>query len=307
MTARAVLSRLIRGLLAAGAVLLLGVGVAEAQICSCGSVCDLSIDNETYTSFEVLEACLTIDSGENVVVDTGSDVTFRAGDAVVIADGLTVASSATFTIAVDAKLSCDDEIDFDEDTWDQCLDCNDDASDINPGETDICGGDDADCDPDTCVCGAGTSDCAGDEVCETVHATSPNSCASATMIQQWCGDVSSGFICGAASLQLFALEVGRTSKFFRGKVEECSDCLATIEHVLQLEVPSGIDYDLYVYLDSSCTTPVASSTNGTGTQEQVILSAPDLLEGDDAFDYWVEVRYYSGAVCTNWTLEFFGH
>jgi len=28
---------------------------------------------------------------------------------------------------------------------------------------------------------------------------------------------------------------------------------------------------------------------------------------DDSFDYYVEVRHFSGESCANWTLTFYGH
>jgi hypothetical protein len=88
-------------------------------------------------------------------------------------------------------------------------------------------------------------------------------------------------------------------------VVEDSTCSATIRHRLQLTVPAGVNYNLYVY--RSCGTVVASSTGGTGVDEAVTIEQSDSGGSDDDFTYFVEVRYISGRSCTDWTMEFFGH
>jgi hypothetical protein len=52
---------------------------------------------------------------------------------------------------------------------------------------------------------------------------------------------------------------------------------------------------------------VGSSTQGGTAQDIVTVSQSDDILSSDSFDYWVEVRYYSGASCSNWNLQFYGH
>jgi hypothetical protein len=87
--------------------------------------------------------------------------------------------------------------------------------------------------------------------------------------------------------------------------EDSEACGATVEHRIDLDVPSGVDYDLYVY--KRCGTLYSSSAGGTGSDESVTVSASDGFGRDDSFDYFIEVRYFSGETCSPWTLEVFGH
>lgn len=157
-------------------------------------------------------------------------------------------------------------------------------------------------------CNAGFSNCDGVESngCELRHSTAPNTCASATNVGSYTGDRSCGFICGGnTQWDLFATRTGTTSAWFRARVREGSDCPATIEHQIRLIPPAGTDYDLYVY--RPCGTVVGSSTLGTGSTDVVTISQSDGTGGDDSFDYWVEVRWFSGLSCGAWSLQFYGH
>jgi len=103
----------------------------------------------------------------------------------------------------------------------------------------------------------------------------------------------------------FATLTGLTSKWFTAHATECSSCSASIRAVITLNVPVGIDFDLYVY--SGCGALIGSSTNGSGQSEQVTITKPDTgLGNDDSYDYWVEVRFVLGSSCSSWTLTFQG-
>ena len=145
----------------------------------------------------------------------------------------------------------------------------------------------------------------------TQHAQAQSTCGSAPNVGAYDGDLTcgSGFL-GAcednSNWDGFATRSGTTSAWFKARVREDSLCGGNIEHRVRLLVPTGVDYDLYVYRDCGGA-PVISSANGTGTDEGIIIGEADFFALDDDFDYWVEVRFYSGSTCTPWTLTFDGH
>lgn len=160
----------------------------------------------------------------------------------------------------------------------------------------------------SCACQTDSSDCDVSLGCEVRHAAYANTCATAIYVGRACGDVASGFLCPDTQYYTFANRAGRTSAWFRARMDECSQCCAYVEHRYRLAVPPGTDYDLYVY--GGCGgTPIESSTNGTGQTETVTpYQNDDCLSGgaDNGADYLIEVRYHSGASCSNWTLYFDG-
>ena len=99
---------------------------------------------------------------------------------------------------------------------------------------------------------------------------------------------------------------GTSSGWFRGRVREDSLCTASVEHQVRLEVPAGVDYDLYLH-KGSCGSRPSSSVGGAGADETLTVSEGDSFGSDDDFGYYVEVRYVSGASCAPWTLRFYGH
>jgi hypothetical protein len=68
-----------------------------------------------------------------------------------------------------------------------------------------------------------------------------------------------------------------------------------------LTSPPGVDYDLYVY--SACGRLIGSSRAVAGTVDQFTLSGGGSV-GSNSFDFYVEVRWYSGASCTPFTLTY---
>jgi len=158
----------------------------------------------------------------------------------------------------------------------------------------------------SCNLGYSTCDSNDSNGCEVSHAAYPDTCATAVNLGTYDGDTDCGFICGSnTGWDLFATQTSRSSAWYRARAREDSDCSAYLEHQIRLTVPAGVDYDLYVY--RGCGTLVGSSTLGTGLAETVTVSQTDSGPSDDSFDYWVEVRWHSGASCSNWTLQLFGH
>lgn len=155
-------------------------------------------------------------------------------------------------------------------------------------------------------CNNGYSNCDGNTPngCEVSHSSFSNACATAESVGQFCGDAASGFLCPATSFQSFASRNGRGSRWFRGRALECSECPASIQARITMQVPAGVNYDLYAYL--SCGVLFASSTNGAGLTDQVLVFKNDSAGSQDDYDYWIEVRWVSGGSCSNWTLTFEG-
>ncbi len=150
-------------------------------------------------------------------------------------------------------------------------------------------------------CASGTSDCDGNTAngCEVAHRTTA-ACATATNLGSWCADVGCGFLCPGTSSRVVATRTGRASAWFRGRSNECSSCPARLEVIFTLTVPAGIDYDLFVYSDCG-TTVLGRSQLLAGQTDRVTLSRSGDL-GSDSFNWWVEVRYFSGGSCSPWTL-----
>ena len=85
------------------------------------------------------------------------------------------------------------------------------------------------------------------------------------------------------------------------------DCIAYIWPFIDnfnvrftLTVPSGVDYDLYVY-NEFCQL-LGSSTNSGSTTEKVVIDWNDTILLDNHFlRFWI--LYSSGSSCNNWHLN----
>ncbi len=140
------------------------------------------------------------------------------------------------------------------------------------------------------------------------HGDTVGACGGGTNAGTYDGDRECGFVCGGnTGWDNFATFTRRTDHWFRARVREDSSCSADIEHRIRLAVPSGIDYDLYVY--RSCGgSPVATSRNrGNGLNESVIVRENESSGSSDDFDYFVHVVYVGGQTCSNYTIRFDGH
>lgn len=159
-------------------------------------------------------------------------------------------------------------------------------------------------------CNPGFSHCDSSQLngCETAHNTSSASCASAS--PSYVGEggadtqVRGAFeICGSPFTDNFANRTGLGEAWYSATAAECSTCDASLRHTITLEVPPGVDWDLFVY--RGCTL-VDSSIGGTGVDEMVEVTQAENFGSDDSFPYVVEVRYFSGRSCEEWSLSFFG-
>jgi hypothetical protein len=152
-----------------------------------------------------------------------------------------------------------------------------------------------------CLAGYANCDTNDGNGCEVDLGAYSNTCAAAENLGSKCGDASCGFLCPATNWSNLASRSSRAGRWYRARFTECSDCVTDIKARVTLTVPTGADYDLYVY--SACGSLWAQSRNGTGATEQITVSRPDIWGTDDAFDIWIEVRHYGGSVCGNWTLS----
>ena len=99
---------------------------------------------------------------------------------------------------------------------------------------------------------------------------------------------------------------GSGEAYFRARaVDALGVCSEDLIHRVTMTVPAGMDYDLYVY-DACGGNLLGSSTNGVSASETVTIRREDGTTNDRSFDYWVEVRWFSGSSCAEWTLKFEG-
>lgn len=126
----------------------------SAQDCSCGAPCYVLLDNDSLFGVDDFIACLTIEVGPDIVVESSADVSFSAGESIIMSGSILVKDDATVAMDIDPLLYCDLAADLDEDLVNACLDCNDANSSVYPGATETCDGLDNDCDTltdeDTC-------------------------------------------------------------------------------------------------------------------------------------------------------------
>ncbi len=155
----------------------------------------------------------------------------------------------------------------------------------------------------TAVCRTNASDCNGDPAdrCELVHADPLNSCPSANDLGSYCGDSSCGFLCPPRSLRTVATRTGTRTAWYRGRMNECSTCLAALDTQLVLRVPAGVDFDLLVY--SACGALIGRSSLGAGETERFTVTTPR-TSGSNSTNFFVEVRWISGTSCASWTLTY---
>lgn len=153
----------------------------------------------------------------------------------------------------------------------------------------------------TCMVNASNCNSNTADDCEVIHAAPLNACPAAVYLGAYCGDVSGGFLCASSRpLRLVATRTGTRSAWYRGRINECSTiCPARLDARLSLQSPPGVDYDLFVY--SACGRQIGSSIRGAGETDNYTLTGGGSV-GSDSADFYVEVRWLSGASCTPWRL-----
>ena len=122
--------------------------------------------------------------------------------------------------------------------------------------------------------------------------SNPAACASVVDLGTVNGDSSSAQI----------VRTGIGGAFFRLRIRESSSSLKALNAKVQLAVPAGVNYDLYVRCQACNGNVMKASTNGTGAAEVVAMTKGDSWTSEDSFDVFIEVRYYAGSSCQSWTL-----
>jgi hypothetical protein len=157
----------------------------------------------------------------------------------------------------------------------------------------------ADCFTGSCRfggCDDGFSSCDSNEIngCEVEHAELNGSLcvglssATATL----CGD-------DGSAVRTYS---GRSSQWFRFRSEECSNGIDKLHHRVRLNVPSGTNYDLFMWKDSCGGGSDESSTSSGSGNEEVQFQEGDSWGSDDSFNFYIEVRHISGESCQDWSL-----
>ncbi len=144
-------------------------------------------------------------------------------------------------------------------------------------------------------CNWGYANCDGNQSngCETHLSSTSGTCGSpATTMSQICGDKSDSYTTvsykGSRWLKIYAKEC----------VRHLWDDDPQI--TVTLNVPSGADYDLYLY-DSGCRRLRYSTHSGNGVNEKVIYGWED-SNSDDSRWFKIYVKYRGGSSCSNWSL-----
>ena len=102
--------------------------------------------------------------------------------------------------------------------------------------------------------------------------------------------------------------MGWTEAWYRVRLTEDSATTKNLNVRVDLQVPSGADFDLYVYCLSCGGSLVGQSTNaGAGLERVEARSVDGVAPHDDSFDILIEIRYFNSSVCAPWTLDVFGN
>jgi hypothetical protein len=163
------------------------------------------------------------------------------------------------------------------------------------------------------TCNSGWASCDGNNAngCEHNNNTCGSGCCSNPDLGSFQGDN------GGCALR--TSQFGRVETCYTVRFTENDDGCHSTEAILQLNVPSGVDYDLYVTVPSgvSCQwwnqnagqwQSGCAGINLTGQTEYVWVGRGESCflgfgDGtDQSFTVTVEVRWYSGAACGNWGL-----
>ncbi len=145
------------------------------------------------------------------------------------------------------------------------------------------------------------SDCDGVVGCEVDHQIQTNSCATATDLGTFCGDIMRGGLPCNQEAEFVEMDrkTGRTSAWFKATAigcNVCSDFLDIVRLRFTLYIPECADYHLSVY--NSCGGVVYEDPNCGGWAEQIEVVAGSGHTGE----FWIQVRHTGGTSCDPWTL-----
>ena len=100
---------------------------------------------------------------------------------------------------------------------------------------------------------------------------------------------------------------GLGEAFYLVHIRESLSSLRTLNARIQLQVPTGADYDLFVRCYSCANAATRGSTAIGSVVELVNVSRADTSFADQSFVIAIEIRYYSGTSCVAWTLSVSGN
>lgn len=158
----------------------------------------------------------------------------------------------------------------------------------------------------SCLPGRANCDNQASNGCEVDLRSS--SCGSATDVGSAPGDSQCGVFCTVTTNKsTFYSGSGRGSRFFKARVvDKIGVCSEDLKHEIALDVPSGADYDLYVYYECGGSVIASSAQAGVGVDETVTLVRTDGTTADRSANYLVEVRWRGGSTCNEWNIAFRG-
>ncbi len=156
------------------------------------------------------------------------------------------------------------------------------------------------------TCSGGFVDCDANYVngCEVDINDGGGSCAAAAYIGQVCGDERTGTLCMTNNCTSGPYASDRGEKWYRIYVQECASCSSNLHVWMRLQPPANVDYDLYIY--APCGSLLDQSTNSGSQQETVDYYWNDTGGSDDSRYIYIEIRYYNGSSCSNWSLQTWG-
>ena len=155
------------------------------------------------------------------------------------------------------------------------------------------------CDPGYSACDASVTN--GCEVDHHGYANSPPG----SYLGSWDADSVYGFGClgGGSCEGPIASASGTAGAYLYVDALESSACCAYVGMEVDVIVPDGIDYDLYITGSGCSAYPGWSSLGLAGVDEAIVVWCDDDCGGaDNSFTLDIEVRYWSGASCTPWQL-----
>lgn len=101
---------------------------------------------------------------------------------------------------------------------------------------------------------------------------------------------------------------GTDEAIYEITLQEVSTATINVRGRIVLDVPPGLDFDLYVYCDACGGAIAGSSRNGPGMTELVDILVPDRSNVNDDTTIYVEVRFVSETTCGDaWSLAVTGN